>query len=77
MVDACVSTWAVIRWRYRRLEPRCDSRDYRTPEEFRVALGYGDRESNVRFPHLHRPDYDGCEIISKQNLNRESPVING
>jgi putative transposase len=64
-----------------RREDNCErphsSLDYRTPEEFRVALGYGDRESNVRFPHLHSPDYDGCEIISKQNLNRESPVING
>ena len=70
------STLATWRREYNCERPH-SSLDYRTPEEFRVALGYGDMESNVRFPHLHSPDYDGCEIISKQNLNRESPVING
>jgi hypothetical protein len=57
------------------------SLDYRTPAEFRATLnlakGYGDVESKVRFPHLHSPDYYDCEIISQQNQNRETPVING
>jgi len=34
-------------------------------------------ESNERFPHPHSLDYDGCEIISKQNQNGETPVISG
>jgi putative transposase len=49
---------------------------YRTPAEFRHALGYGDVESKERFPHLHSPDYDG-EIYSPTNLNRETPVMAG
>jgi putative transposase len=49
---------------------------YRTPAEFRSALGYGDVESKERFPHLHSPDYDG-EIYSPTNLNRETPVMAG
>ena len=49
---------------------------YRTPAEFRSALGYGDVESKQRFPHLHSPDYDG-EIYSPTNLNRETPVMAG
>jgi len=49
---------------------------YRTPAEFRRALGCGDVESKPRFPHLHSPDYDG-EIYSASQLNRESPVMNG
>jgi putative transposase len=49
---------------------------YRTPAEFRSALGYGDAESKERFPHLHSPDYDG-EIYSPTNLNRETPVMAG
>jgi len=50
---------------------------YRTPAEFRRALGYGDVESKERFPHLHSPDDDGGEIYSPTNLNRETPVIAG
>ena len=50
---------------------------YRTPAEFRIALGYGDVESKQRFPHPHSPDYDGDEIYSPTNLNRETPAING
>jgi len=49
---------------------------YRTPAEFRQTLGYGDVESQKRFPHLHSPDYDG-EIYSPTNLNRETPVMTG
>ena len=47
---------------------------YRTPAEFSRALGYGDVES---FPHPHSPDYDGGEIYSPTNLNRETPAIDG
>jgi putative transposase len=50
---------------------------YRTPAEFRRALGCGDVESKERFPHLHSPDYDGGEIYSPTNLNRETPAIAG
>ena len=50
---------------------------YRTPAEFRSALGCGDVESKQRFPHLHSPDYDGGEIYSPTNLNRETPVMAG
>jgi putative transposase len=50
---------------------------YQSPAEFRQALGHGDVESKQRFPHLHSPDYDGGEIYSLANLNRESPVMNG
>ena len=50
---------------------------YRTPAEFSSALGYGDVESKQRFPHPHSPDYDGGEIYSPTNLNRETPEING
>ena len=50
---------------------------YRTPAEFRIALGYGDVESKERFPHSHSPDYDGGEIYSPTNLNRETPVMAG
>jgi putative transposase len=50
---------------------------YRTPAEFRGTLGYGDVESKERFPHLHSPDYDGGEIYSPTNLNRETPVMAG
>jgi putative transposase len=50
---------------------------YRTPAEFRRTLGYGDVESKQRFPHPHSPDYDGGELYSPTNLNRETPAING
>jgi len=53
------------------------SLDYRTPEEFRQQLGYADVESRVRFPHPHSIDHRDENKISKQNLNWETPVING
>jgi hypothetical protein len=34
-------------------------------------------ESKVRFPHPHSPDDRDQTKISKQNLNRETPVMNG
>jgi hypothetical protein len=43
---------------------------YRTPAEFRSALGYGDVESEQRFPHPHSPDYYGGEIYSPTNLQQ-------
>lgn len=49
---------------------------YRTPDEFRRILGYGDVESKERFPHLHSPDYDG-EIYSPTTPNRETPAMAG
>jgi hypothetical protein len=49
---------------------------YRTPEEFRLSTtGYADVETVARFPHPH--SLGGDETISKPNLNRESPVMNG
>jgi putative transposase len=51
---------------------------YRTPREFSIALACGDVESKPRFPHPHRPDYDGgCQIYSQPKQNRETPVMNG
>ena len=50
---------------------------YRTPAEFRIALGYGDVESKQRFPRPNSPDYDGGEIYSPTNLNGETPAIIG
>src|SRR5580692_6402335 len=70
------STLASWRREYNCERPH-SSLDYRTPEEFRLKAGYADVESNERFPHPHSLDYDGCEIISKQNQNRETPVITG
>lgn len=52
------------------------SLNYRTPAEFRRALGYGDVESKERFPHLHSPDYDG-EIYSLPYQNPETLVMTG
>jgi len=49
---------------------------YRTPDEFRRILGYGNVESKERFPHLHSPDYDG-EIYSPTTPNRETPAMAG
>jgi len=49
---------------------------YRTPDEFRRILGYGDVESKERFPHLHSPDYGG-EIYSPTTPNRETPAMAG
>jgi putative transposase len=55
--------------------------DYKTPEEFRRTLDRGKDggvavlENALRLPLSHRPD--GCELSSKPNPNRESPVMNG
>jgi Integrase core domain len=53
-------------WRldYIQVRPH-SSLGYRTPEEFRSAMGYADVESKERFPHLHSPD--GGELISLLN----------
>lgn len=53
------------------------SLDYRTPEEFRQKTGYANVESKVRFPHSHSLDDGDENKISKQNQNRETPVISG
>jgi putative transposase len=70
------STLASWRREYNCERPH-SSLDYRTPEEFRLKAGYADVESNQRFPHPHSLDDQGCEIISKQNQTRETPVISG
>jgi hypothetical protein len=62
------STLASWRREYNCERPH-SSLDYRTPEEFRLKAGDADVESRERFPHPHSLDYDGCEIISKQNQN--------
>ena len=68
----------IDRWRH---EYNCErphsSLDYRTPREFSIARGCGDVESKERFPHPHSPDYDGGEIYSPSNPNRETPVMAG
>ena len=69
------STLATWRREYNCERPH-SSLDYRTPEEFRQRAGYADVESKDRFPHLHSLD-GGCELISKLNQNRETPVVNG
>ncbi len=53
------------------------SLDYRTPEQFRQKTGYADVESKMRFPHPHSLNDGDENKISKQNLNRETPVMNG
>jgi putative transposase len=70
------STLAAWRQEYNCERPH-SSLDYRTPAEFRAALGYGDVEGKERLPHLHSPDYDGGELYSPSNQNRETPVIGG
>lgn len=45
-------------------------------EEFRQRTGYADLESKVRFPHLHSLGGGDENKISKQNQNRETPVMN-
>jgi putative transposase len=76
MLNEVRSTLASGRREYNFERPYC-SLDYRTPEEFRLKAGHSDVESTGRFPHPHGPDDHGCEIISKQNQNRETPVISG
>jgi putative transposase len=68
------STLASWRREYNCERPH-SSLDYRTPEELRLQAGYVDVESRERFPHPHSPDCDGCEIISQQNQNLETPVV--
>ena len=60
------STLALWREDYNCERPH-SSLDYRTPQEFRRALGYADVESASRFPHPH--SLGGYETISKPNLN--------
>ena len=54
-------------WRidYNQVRPH-SSLSYRTPQEFRDAMGCADVESKQRFPHPHSPDY-GCEITQQLN----------
>jgi putative transposase len=54
-------------WRldYNQVRPH-SSLGYRTPEEFRYAMGHADVESKERFPHPHSPDY-GCGISQQLN----------
>ncbi len=49
---------------------------YRTPGEYGQSAGYVNVESQPRFPHLHSPDY-GCEVNSRPNQTRETPVMTG
>jgi putative transposase len=60
------STLAVWRHDYNCERPH-SSLDYRTPQEFRRALGYADVESASRFPHPH--SRGGYETISSQTLD--------
>jgi putative transposase len=65
-------------WRqeYNCERPRSALAYNRTPAEFRRALGYGDVESKVRFPHPHSPDYES-EIYSPTIPHRETPSMAG
>ena len=72
--DHVRSTLAAWRVDYNEERPH-SSLDYRSPSEFRRALGYADVESASRFPHPH--SLGGYETISELNLNRESPSMNG
>jgi hypothetical protein len=40
-------------------------------------MGYGDVESQERYPHLHSPDYGYDELYSFEIQNRETPVMAG
>ncbi len=68
------STLALWREDYNCERPH-SSLDYRTPQEFRQALGCADVGSASRFPYPH--SLGGYETISQPNLNRESPVMTG
>jgi putative transposase len=50
---------------------------YKTPREFAASMGYGDVESQERFPHLHSPDYGYDGLYSFEIQNRETPVMAG
>jgi putative transposase len=87
--DECLNTsWfrtlndvrnTLANWRREYNEDRPHSSlDYRTPDQFRRSIGYANVESKERFPHSQSRDDDGDENkISKQNQNRETPVISG
>jgi putative transposase len=65
-------------WRREYNEDRPHSSlDYRTPDQFRRSIGYANVESKERFPHSHSRDDGDENKISKQNQNRETPVISG
>lgn len=49
---------------------------YRTPEQFRQAIGYANMEGTKRLPHSHSLD-GGYGTFPKPNLNPESPVMTG
>jgi putative transposase len=49
---------------------------YRTPEQFRQAIGYANMEGTKRLPHSHILD-GGYGTFPKPNLNPESPVMTG
>jgi len=63
-----------------RQEYNCDrphsSLAYRTPREFAASQGYGEVESQERFPLPHSPGCD-YELYSQSNQTRESPAIAG
>jgi putative transposase len=59
-----------------RLRDEClNANWFRTLNDVRSTLASWRREYNCERPRSL--DYDGCEIISKQNQNRETPVISG
>ncbi len=68
------STLAVWREDYNCERPQ-SSLDYRTPQQFRQALGYADVESASRSPHPH--SQGGNETLSEPNLNRETSLMTG
>jgi putative transposase len=71
------STLANWRREYNEDRPH-SSLHYRTRDQFRRSIGYANVESKERFPHSHSRDDDGDgNKISKQNQNRETPVISG
>ena len=73
------STLASWRREYNCERPH-SSLDYRTPEEFRLkgSLTWQMwKATNASLDIRTASDYDGCEIISQQNQNRETPVISG
>ena len=70
------STLANWRRDYNQERPH-SSLDYRTPDQFRRSIGYANVERKNRFPHSHSLDDGDENKISKQNQNRETPVISG
>ena len=70
-IDDCMAIW--------RDEYNCErphsSLGYRTPAEFRQALGYEEVETAARFPLPH--SLGGGESTSASNLNQRISVMNG